>query len=53
MAWQRQGFLENTVFDAIAMYIFPQLELQSVNPIIDLEINKTSFTVSSEQGMKL
>ena len=48
--WQQQGYLEPAVYDAIAVHIFPQLVPQMVNPITELEIDKTNFSVTYEQG---
>ena len=48
--WQLLKYLQNTVFDEVAVHIFPQLEWQSENRITDLEIDKTNFSVTYEQG---
>ena len=44
------GFLEPSVFEKVAEYLFPQLVPQRVNRIIDLEINRKNFSVTCEQG---
>ena len=50
MIWQGSGFLEPGVIDEIAVHLFPQLVPQTGDPITELEIDRTNFTVTYEQG---
>ena len=48
--WHLWDYLEKTVFDEIVAHVFPQLVQQAVNRIIDLDIDKTNYAVTYEQG---
>ena len=47
--WGRQGWVKNTVFNEIAVHLFPQF-VPLLNRVIDWEIDKDNFSVTCEQG---